>query len=193
MEENITNPPQQWSTLMADIEIVLEKFPLKKTIKWGIPVYTYMRRNIVGLAGFKHHFALWFYNGVFHSDPEQVLQNAQKKKTKSLRQWRFLHHSSIDPIVLANYIQEAIQIEEQGLRWIEEPKELDLDPILEQVMRHDTNFSTAFEKFSLAKRNEFNSYILEAKQLQTKQRRVEKVKNLALCGQSLNEKYKKKK
>ena len=56
---------QYWQDEQAILLSILQKTGLTETTKWGIPVFTYNGRNVVGLAGFKTHFTLWFYNGVF--------------------------------------------------------------------------------------------------------------------------------
>lgn len=86
----------QWSEELSKLKTILNKSGLETAFKWGIDVYTYNGKNIVSCAGFKNHFTLWFYNGVFLKDLDSVLENAQKGKTKSLRQWRFTSIEEID-------------------------------------------------------------------------------------------------
>lgn len=78
-----------WDQELALLKSIIQKTGLKETVKWGIPVFTFNGQNIVGIAGFKSFFALWFYNGIFLKDPNKVLINAQEGVTKALRQWRF--------------------------------------------------------------------------------------------------------
>lgn len=77
---------EHWSDELAALVNIIEKAPLEKTRKWGADVYTYQGKNVVSYGGFKQFFSLWFYNGVFLSDPLSVLINASEGKTKSLRQ-----------------------------------------------------------------------------------------------------------
>ena len=64
-------------------------------------------------GGFKNHFTVWFYNGVFLSDPYKILVNANEEKTKSLRQLRYTSGKEINETQLLEYILlEATNLEE---------------------------------------------------------------------------------
>jgi len=38
------------------------------------------QKNVLAICKFKHHFGIWFFNGVFLNDPENLLETAQKGK-----------------------------------------------------------------------------------------------------------------
>ena len=88
VEEYIARHPA-WAALITSLHETVVSTALKPAIKWGVPVYTLGGKNVVGIAAFKHHCALWFYNGSFLKDPAGVLHNANEEKTRGLRQWRF--------------------------------------------------------------------------------------------------------
>ena len=92
------------------------KCGLEETLKWNAPVYTMEGKNVVGILSFKNHYGLWFFNGVFHSDPLGVLQNAQEGKTRAMRHWKFKIDDPLNPEAVKKYIEEAIQIEKKGLK-----------------------------------------------------------------------------
>lgn len=100
-----------WAAELEILQIIISKTNLAETIKWGTPVYTFNGKNVVGINGFKNHFALWFYKGVELKDDAKVLVNAQEGITKSLRQWRFTSKSEINEKLILEYIQEAIRLE----------------------------------------------------------------------------------
>lgn len=182
-----------WEEELSLLLAILRKTELEETVKWGIPVFTYKGRNVVGVAGFKSHFTLWFYNGVFLSDKSDVLTNAQEGKTKSLRQWRFTSHAEINESLILTYINEAITNEKQGKVWKPEAKgKLSIPPQLEDVLKNKT-LKQHFENLPLYKQNEYVEYITDAKQETTKFSRVEKIKPLILQGVGLHDKYKPKK
>ncbi|MGB5238279.1 MAG: DUF1801 domain-containing protein, partial [Flavobacteriaceae bacterium] len=88
---------------------------LKEAIKWGAPVYTIGNKNVLGIMSFKNHFGLWFFNGVYLSDPNGVLENAQEGKTKAMRHWKFSSVDEIDPEWVLKYLKEAIENQKKGL------------------------------------------------------------------------------
>ena len=65
-EEYVGSHPV-WSDELKTLRQLLLKSELEETVKWGMPVYTLDGKNVVGIAGFKKHYGLWFYQGVFLS------------------------------------------------------------------------------------------------------------------------------
>ena len=181
----------QWQEELHRVKAILDQFPLEKTTKWGTDVYTFNGKNVVSCGGFKHFFTLWFYNGVFLTDPHQVLIAASEGKTKSLRQWRFHAASEIDEERIRAYVQEAIEVEKQGLRLAPEKfVAIPPDPIFQSALLEDPAFARAFQHLTPGKQKEYILYIQEAKQAATKHKRMDKIKPLILARKGLNDKYK---
>jgi uncharacterized protein YdeI (YjbR/CyaY-like superfamily) len=70
----------KWSEALVLLADILAKTELEHTIKWGADTYTFNGTNVVAFHGFKDFFSLWFYNGVFMSDPYNVLSQLRKAK-----------------------------------------------------------------------------------------------------------------
>lgn len=182
----------EWTEELNRISMILHSAPLVKTIKWGSEVFTYQGRNIVSYGGFKNYFALWFYKGVFFQDPYGVLINAQEGKTKSLRQWRFTQINEIDVIKIMEYIEEAIEIEEKGLRIVPVAEQtIPQSALLLHTLNNDDLLRLAFETLTRGRQKEYMLHIEEAKQEKTKLVRIEKIRPMILKGVGLNDKYKK--
>jgi len=181
----------QWQEAIEKTQAIVQDFPLQKTFKWGGDVYTFQGKNVLSYAGFKQHFAIWFYNGVFLSDPEQVLVSGSEGKTKGLRQWRFSHVDEMDATKIARYIEEAIQTVLDGKELkTEKGKPLVPTAFLAALLESDSQFSEAFHKLTPGRQREYNAFIDEAKQDKTKQTRLEKIKPLVAAGVGLHDKYK---
>lgn len=181
-----------WAEELDLLKAIIKKTGLQETRKWGIPVFTYNGKNIVGIAGFKSFFSLWFYNGSFLEDKKQVLINASEGQTKALRQWRFRSMTEIDESGITAYIQEAIENEKQGKRLKPQKKEqLPLPSQLKAAFQEDPTFAESFASLSPAKQNEYLEHIHSAKQEKTKQSRIDRMRPLVLQGQGLHDKYKK--
>ncbi|WP_270089603.1 YdeI/OmpD-associated family protein [Sphingobacterium sp. SYP-B4668] len=181
----------KWNKELELLHTIILKAPLMETRKWGGPVFTYNGKNVISYAGFKNHFALWFFNGSHLPDTANVLTATQGEKTKNLRQWRFTNREQIDEKMILKYIDEAIQTENAGLR----PKPgkkayIPIPEILQAALTENKSFGEAFSRLSAAKQNEYNEYIEEAKQEKTKYTRIEKIRHIILEGKGLNDKYK---
>ncbi len=182
---------EKWIEELLLIKSILRKADLEISIKWDTEVFTYNGKNIVSFGGFKNYFAIWFYNGVFLKDPYKVLINAQEGITKSLRQWRFTSGSKIDERKILEYINEAIELEQKGLKIKPERYKTVLPPqFLTDALNKDATLKTAFENLSHGKQKEFINYLLDAKQEKTKFIRLEKIIPMILNGVGLNDKYK---
>jgi uncharacterized protein YdeI (YjbR/CyaY-like superfamily) len=72
-----------WKPELEKLRKIILGCPLREEVKWDIPVYTFNGKKVVGLHGFREHFAVWFYNGVFLGDPHHLLiSQAGKKNTR---------------------------------------------------------------------------------------------------------------
>ncbi|WP_276390233.1 YdeI/OmpD-associated family protein [Eudoraea chungangensis] len=170
-------------------EIALQT-ELKETLKWGAPVYTINGKNVLGILAFKNHFCIWFFQGVFLKDTLGVLQNAQEGKTKAMRHWKFKSQEDIEPIKVLEYFNEAIANQKKGLVVkATSKKTVKESPDLITFLASHGEAQEAFKQLSTAKKNEYHSYISEAKQLKTKESRLQKVLPLIIAGKGLNDKY----
>lgn len=182
---------KEWQDELSILASIIAKTNLKKTIKWGAEVFTHNEKNVISYGGFKNYFALWFFNGVFLKDKYKVLSSAQEGKTKSLRHWKFYNKSEIDEKKINEYILEAIEIENKGLKIpAEKFKAIECPPILSEAFKKNLNLQHAFNKLSPGKQKEYILYINEAKQESTKLKRIEKISVMILNGIGLNDKYK---
>lgn len=180
-----------WLEEIKLLKSIVEKTELQHSIKWGIDVFTFNGQNVLGIAAFKSYVGIWFYNGVFLSDPHSVLVNAQDGKTKAMRQWRFHSLDEINPEAIISYVQEAINNEKSGKRWVaEKSDEIDIPPILCEALSSNEELSFCFEKLSPYKQKEYANYIQEAKREATQISRMEKIKPMIMQEIGLNDKYK---
>lgn len=184
----------KWAPCLEQLrEIILSFDELKETIKWGIPVYEYKGKNVIGLASFKHHCALWFYQGGLLTDKNRVLINAGEGKTKSLRQWRFTELESIANHIkpIKTYIAEAIQNCRLGKEIKPDlNKPLIIPQELQEVLDKDKSLQTNFENLSLSKKRDFSEYIETAKRAETKVTRLQKIIPMIEKGVGLHDQYK---
>ena len=180
-----------WEEELNRLTEILDKSSLKVEVKWGAPIYTLNGKNIVACGGFKHHFALWFYNGVFLKDPYKVLSSGTEGKTKALRQWRFTSMDKIDEKKITEYLNESIANAKAGKEMKPEKfKAVAVPELLQNEFNSKPELKKAFEKLSPGKQKEYNLYIEEAKQEKTKITRIEKISPMILQGVGLNDKYK---
>lgn len=182
----------QWANITEILQQIVDETELVKSFKWGGDIYTYEGKNVLAFSGFKNHYALWFHQGVFLNDEDQVLVSGSEGKTKGLRQWRFQSAEEINISKVREYILEAIQVAKSGQSiTIAKPVFKNVEGILKEELEKDFNLAEAFNCLTLGRKNEYIAYIEEAKQEKTKISRLEKIIPFILEGKGLNDKYKK--
>ena len=190
--ENYISGNDQWREALIKLRTIILSTNLKETVKWGVPVYTFDGKNIVGIAAFKSYVGLWFYQGTFLKDKKKKLINAQEGKTKALRQWRFNSLEEIDDELVKAYILEAIENQKQG-KEIKPArnKTLVIPTELQNSLDQNEALQKRFADLSLSCKREYAEYIAEAKREGTKIRRLEKIIPMIMNRVGLNDKYKK--
>ena len=169
--------------------IILENESVEETVKWGIPVFTYKGKNIVGVAKFKSYFGLWFYDGALLNDKDQVLINAQKGKTKALRQIRYNTIEEVDRSIILDLLDQALKIVDSGKSFKPEKSTTDIPKELKEAMENDDALNRSFNNLTPYKRKEYCSYIGDAKRQATRQKRLENSIDLILNEKGLNDQY----
>lgn len=183
-----------WREALGMLRELLHSTELDETIKWGMPVYTLHGKNVVGFSAFKSWAGLWFFQGVFLNDPEQVLINAQEGTTKGLRQWRFESLEEIRTLrgTILSYLEEATQNQKEGKKIKpERNRPLDIPAELERAFNQNPSLKDSFEALSLSRKREYTEYVGLAKREETRLQRLEKVLPLILEGIGLNDRYRK--
>ncbi len=135
---------------------------------------------------------MWFYQGVFLNDNAKVLINAQEGTTKALRQWRFTSVDEIDDQLVLQYVGEAIQNAKDGKELRpDRDKKLVIPEELQAAFDNDKNLAKAFLAFTPGCQRELAGYIAEAKRIETRESRLQKIIPMILEKRGLNDKYKK--
>ena len=185
-ESYIKNHPK-WSEELGILRKVLIDSELDETVKWGMPVYTLGGKNVIGITGFKHHFGVWFYQGVFLYDPHKLLRNAQEGKTKAMRHLNFKDKSEIDLAILKEYVAEAIENQKSGKVVKASSRSSKLPELLKAALSADAELKAGFEGLTPGKQKDYIEYISEAKMEKTKLKRLDKIVPMILRGEGLND------
>ncbi len=182
----------QWTEEHERVLGIFRKTEMEEKLKWGIPIFTYNKKNVAAGYGFKDHYAVWFHDGVFLDDPHGRLVTATEGKTKALRQLRFTKEEGIDENLILFYLNQAIKNAKEGKTWKPErtkAETLKIPTLLQQVLDENPNLKDNFEALTPFRKKEYIAYIAEAKQEKTKLARLEKIKPLLLQKKGLNDTY----
>lgn len=182
----------KWKEELRILRNLHNFFPLEETIKWGAPVYTFKKKNLIGIGAFKHHYALWFFQGGLLQKNTPLLENAQEGKTQALRQIKFDENKVPNLSILRKYIEESLNLAKEGKKILQKnPLPVRVSEELTAILRSLPGLNEAFEKLSRGKQKEYHNYIAEAKMEKTKEARLKKILPLIQDGKGLNDKYRK--
>lgn len=191
VDEYVLNVQKRQEILIVLRELI-KTTELEETIKWGAPVYTLNGKNVIGIASFKSYVGLWFFHGALLKDSANVLINAQKEVTKALRQWRFTTVEEINDKLILNYLHEAIENQKQNKEIKpNRNKSLVIPDELLKAFKKDQKLEADFMCFTKGKQREFADYISDAKRVETRSARLQKIIPLIQQNIGLNDKYRK--
>src|SRR5215467_4337501 len=105
----------KWKEEFETLRTIVLDCQLTEEVKWYQPCYTFQKRNIVLIHGFKEYCALLFFKGVLLKDPKAILIQ-QTKNVQAARQVRFTNAREIVKLktILKAYVREAIAVEKSG-------------------------------------------------------------------------------
>lgn len=180
-----------WEPHLIQLRELLLSSGLEETVKWGAPAYTLNGKNVVGIAAFNNHCALWFHQGALLKEHTALLHNPGKDGPKAMRQVRFGKGQEINPDLLRGYVLEAMQNQREG-RVIKpaQGKTLEMPAELLAAMDEDESLKQKFENLTPGRQREYAQHIAEAKRETTKLKRLEKIKPMIKDGKGLYDKYK---
>lgn len=169
---------------------IMASTPLTEEVKWGAPAYTYKGKNLVGIAGFKEHFSLWFHQGALLADEAGVLSSSGETKAKAMRQWRFTSAKEIKVRTIKAYVKEAMALVDAGQEIKpERGKAVTIPPELGAALKKSQPLTKAFEALPPGKQREYAAHIADAKRPETKQSRLKKITPMIRAGAGLHDKY----
>ena len=179
-----------WQGELIRLREILLSTELEEDLKWGGPCYTYGGKNVVGMAGFKSYFGLWFHQGALLKDQKKFLINAQEGRTKALRQWRMQTTKDIKPAIIKSYVKEAIKLAREGKQiGPARKKPIVVPTVLKKAFQKNRSAGSQFKNMRPGLRREYADYITDAKRDDTKLRRIEKILPMISNGVGLNDKY----
>jgi uncharacterized protein YdeI (YjbR/CyaY-like superfamily) len=183
------NKAKRWQKESKKLRTIVLDCGLTEELKWGQPCYTFQKKNIVLIHGFKEYCALLFFKGALLKDPKGVLIQ-QTKNVQAGRQIRFTQVREIVAMapVLKAYIREAIEVEKAGLKVkLRETSDFNVPEEFQNKLDEIPALRIAFDALTPGRQRAYLFYFSAAKQSQTRQSRVEKCMQRILNGKGLND------
>jgi len=183
------NKAKKWQEEFEKLRMIIRDCGLTEELKWGVPCYTFEKRNIVLIHGFKEYCALLFFKGALLKDPKGILIQ-QTKNVQSGRQIRFTSVREIVKMkpILKAYIYEAIEVEKAGLKVnFKKTTEFIIPEEFQDKLDEIPALKTAFDALTPGRQRAYVLYFSAPKQSKTREARIGKFMQQILSGKGLND------
>ncbi|MGG1311439.1 YdeI/OmpD-associated family protein [Cohnella laeviribosi] len=180
---------KKWKEEFEKLRKIVLDCELTEEFKWMHPCYTFEKKNIVLIHGFKEYCALLFFKGALLHDAHGILIQ-QTENVQAGRQIRFTNVREIVEMetILKAYIHEAIEVEKAGLKVnFKKNTEFIIPEELQNKFDEIPALKTAFEALTPGRQRAYIFYFSEPKQSKTRESRVEKCIQRILNGKGLND------
>ncbi|MGG1366482.1 YdeI family protein [Priestia megaterium] len=180
---------KKWKEEYETLRKIVLDCELTEDYKWMNPCYTFEKKNIVLIHGFKEYCALLFPKGALLQDSHSILIQ-QTENVQGARQIRFTNVQEIveKEAVLKAYIYEAIEVEKAGLKVkVKKPEELIIPEELQHKFDEIPALKDAFTTLTPGRQRAYILYFSAAKQSKTRESRVKKCIPNILNGKGLND------
>ena len=179
----------QWKEEFEKLREIALGCELNEELKWGVPCYTFEKKNILLIHGFKEYCAMLFHKGVLLKDVADILIS-QTENTQATRQIRFTNVEEIEEMehILKAYIHEAIEVEKAGLKVpYKKTTEYNMPEEFQKALDEDSVLKTAFEALTPGRQRAYLLHFSQAKQSKTRLSRIEKALPQIFEGKGLND------
>jgi uncharacterized protein YdeI (YjbR/CyaY-like superfamily) len=182
---------KKWQEEFEKLRMIILDCQLTEELKWGVPCYTFQKKNIVLIHGFKEYCALLFFKGALLKDAKGILIQ-QTENVQAARQIRFTNVREIVKMapLLKACIREAIEVEKAGLKVnYKKTSEFIIPQELQNKLDKIPALKAAFYALTPGRQRAYIFYFSQPKQSRTRESRVEKCIQQILNGKGLNDQY----
>jgi uncharacterized protein YdeI (YjbR/CyaY-like superfamily) len=180
---------KKWKKEFEKLRTIILDCGLTEELKWDHPCYSFEKRNIVLMHGFKEYCALLFFKGALLKDPNDILVQ-QTENVQAGRQIRFTNVREIISMksILKAYVNEAIEVDRSGLKVpFKKTTEYKIPEEFQNKLDKIHALKTAFYALTPGRQRAYILYFSAPKQSKTRESRVEKCMQQILNGKGLND------
>ncbi len=178
-----------WKEAYAKLRTIALDSGLTEELKWGHPCYTLKGKNVFLMHGFKDYCALLFHKGALLKDDHRILVQ-QTENVQGPRQIRFTSVKEIMKMspVLRAYMQEAIVVEEAGLKVpLKKTTEFAMPEEFAAKLKAMPALKKAFHALTPGRQRGYLLHFASATQARTREARIAKHIDRILAGKGLDD------
>jgi uncharacterized protein YdeI (YjbR/CyaY-like superfamily) len=186
----IADAPDFARPILAHLRRVVHRAcpDVEEAMKWSFPNFLY-KGMFCNMAAFKHHCAFGFWN---HARVRQAV--APRVRAGMGQFGKLTSVRDLPPVnTLAGYIKTAAALNDAGVKRTPRPKAKPTRTVVpadfKAALRVNARAAATFDAFSPSNRREYIEWITEAKQPDTRRRRLATAIEWMSAGKSRNWKY----
>ena len=180
---------EKWQEELEQLRMIILDCGLDEELKWGVPCYSFQKRNIVLIHVFKEYCAVLFFKGALLKDSHGILVQ-QTENVQAARQMRFTNVREVVKLkrVLKAYIEEAIDVEKSGLKVpMKKTAAFTMPEEFQNKLKAKPALKKAFDALTPGRQRGYLLYFSSAKQSKTREARIEKYEKQILKGKGLDD------
>ena len=147
---------------------------IEETWRWNSPHFDH-DGIMIGLHAFKSCVSVWFHKGALLKDSHGLFKLTEKDEERGIRKYKVFEGEAIHEKAFADLVKQAVKLNQAGTKLGDAKpprKALVVPPELENCLRKDDQAWANWEKFSYSHKKEYVEWIADAKQEETRKRRV---------------------
>lgn len=165
---------------------------VEETWKWNSPHFDHAG-IMIGLNAFKEHIAVWFHKGALIKDPKKLFEAQPKGEEKGMRAYKLHEGDAINEAAFLELVKQAVALNEKGTKLSDAKpvrKALETPEDLQHVLHKDPTAWANWESFPPSCKREYIEWITDAKQEETRKRRIAQALEKIREGERQSEKHK---
>lgn len=164
---------------------------VEETWKWNSPHFDH-QGIMVGLQAFKEHVAVWFHKGSLIKDPKKLFEALPKGEEKGMRSYKLFEGDKLNEAAFIDLVKQAVALNAKGTKLTDAKparKALVIPEDLEHVLHKDPTAWANWEAFNYSCKKEYIEWVTDAKQEETRKRRIAQALEKIREGESKEEKH----
>lgn len=179
-----------WAKPLVALRALLNATELVEEMKWGSPTYSVGGKNVVMLVSFKDFCALSFFRGAVMQDDDGLLESpGPNSQHVRFLKFRTLADVKTHRAAAKRFIEQAIELERAGVKVAPKATKVALPEELVARFARDAALKQAFEALTPGRQRSHVLHISGAKQVETRERRVDACAEAIRAGRGFNERH----
>jgi hypothetical protein len=159
--------------------------------RWNAPAFDH-DGIMIGLHGFKTFVSVWFHKGALLKDTHKLFDKPEQDEDKGLRKYKVKDGEAINEKAFVDLVKQAVKVNQSGAKLSDAKptrKALVVPPELENCLKKDEEAWANWEKFSYSHKKEYVEWITDAKQDETRKRRIAQALEMIRAGVGKEDKH----